>query len=110
MTTQGRFKDFTISMATDVFPDPELPAMPMMLKSAHGGAYCRSHCPSVAREYTGGIDSIPLCSQLLIPLVAIESNQSALWQFTLTSSCQVLIMHLLPIVVFNFLVWNRLSP
>lgn len=46
-------------MATDVFPEPELPAIPMMLKSAHGGAYWRSFPPSVACEYTGGIDSMP---------------------------------------------------
>lgn len=39
ITTHGRFKDFTISMATEVLPEPELPAMPMMLKSAHGGEY-----------------------------------------------------------------------
>lgn len=39
MTTQGRFKDFTISIATEVLPEPELPAMPIMLKSAHGGEY-----------------------------------------------------------------------
>jgi hypothetical protein len=31
------FKDFTISIATDVLPEPELPAIPIMLKSAHGG-------------------------------------------------------------------------
>jgi hypothetical protein len=37
MTTQGRFKDLTISIATEVFPEPELPAIPMILRSAHGG-------------------------------------------------------------------------
>lgn len=37
ITTHGRFKDLTISMATDVLPEPELPAIPMILKSAHGG-------------------------------------------------------------------------
>jgi hypothetical protein len=39
MTTQGRFRDLTISMATDVLPDPELPAIPMILRSCHGGEY-----------------------------------------------------------------------
>jgi hypothetical protein len=39
ITTQGKFKDLTISIATEVFPEPELPAMPIMLKSAHGGEY-----------------------------------------------------------------------
>jgi hypothetical protein len=33
----GRFKELTISTATEDFPDPELPAMPMMLISAQGG-------------------------------------------------------------------------
>lgn len=37
MTTHGKFNDFTICMATEVLPEPELPAMPMMLKSCHGG-------------------------------------------------------------------------
>jgi hypothetical protein len=37
MTTQGKFKDLTISIATEVFPEPELPAIPIILKSAHGG-------------------------------------------------------------------------
>jgi hypothetical protein len=36
--TQGRLRDFTISIANDVFPEPELPAIPIMLKSCHGGA------------------------------------------------------------------------
>lgn len=37
MTTHGRFKAATIARARDVFPDPELPAMPIILVSAHGG-------------------------------------------------------------------------
>ena len=37
ITTQGRFNDETISRASEVFPDPLLPAMPMMLVSAQGG-------------------------------------------------------------------------
>jgi hypothetical protein len=37
MMTQGKSKDCTISTAKDVLPDPELPATPMMLMSAHGG-------------------------------------------------------------------------
>jgi hypothetical protein len=37
MMTQGKFSDFTISIAKAVLPDPELPAMPIMLISAHGG-------------------------------------------------------------------------
>lgn len=39
ITTQGKFKDLTISMATEVLPEPELPAIPMMLRSCHGGEY-----------------------------------------------------------------------
>jgi hypothetical protein len=35
--THGKFNDCTISIARDVLPDPELPATPMMLMSAHGG-------------------------------------------------------------------------
>ena len=35
--THGKFSDCTISIAKDVFPDPELPATPIMLMSAHGG-------------------------------------------------------------------------
>lgn len=42
ITTQGRFNDLTISMATEVLPEPELPAMPMMLRSCHGGEYFAS--------------------------------------------------------------------
>jgi hypothetical protein len=37
MTTQGRFKDATIANAKDVFPDPELPATPMILALPQGG-------------------------------------------------------------------------
>jgi hypothetical protein len=37
ITTQGRFKEETILTANEVFPEPELPAIPMMLVSAHGG-------------------------------------------------------------------------
>lgn len=37
MTTQGRFKEDTISTAKDVLPEPEEPATPMMLVFAHGG-------------------------------------------------------------------------
>ena len=37
MTTHGRLKDCVIAKANDVFPDPELPAIPMMLVLAHGG-------------------------------------------------------------------------
>jgi hypothetical protein len=39
ITTQGKFKDFTISIAIDDLPDPELPAIPMILRSTHGGEY-----------------------------------------------------------------------
>jgi len=37
MTTQGKFKEATISTAREVFPEPELPAIPMILVLAHGG-------------------------------------------------------------------------
>ena len=37
ITTHGRFKEETISTARLVFPETELPAMPIMLVSAHGG-------------------------------------------------------------------------
>jgi len=37
MATHGRFNDLTISIATEVLPEPELPAIPMIVKSAHGG-------------------------------------------------------------------------
>ena len=36
-TTHGRFKDSVMASARDVFPEPELPATPMMLVFAHGG-------------------------------------------------------------------------
>jgi hypothetical protein len=39
ITTQGRFSDATIAIARDVFPEPELPATPMMLAFPHGGSY-----------------------------------------------------------------------
>jgi len=37
ITTHGKFNEVTISTAKEVLPDPELPAIPMMLVSAHGG-------------------------------------------------------------------------
>ena len=37
ITTHGRFKELIISIATDVLPEPEPPATPMMLMSAQGG-------------------------------------------------------------------------
>ena len=37
ITTQGRFRLATIANASDVFPEPELPATPMILASPHGG-------------------------------------------------------------------------
>ena len=38
MTTQGRFNLFTIAWDSVDLPEPELPAIPMMLTSAQGGA------------------------------------------------------------------------
>lgn len=38
ITTHGRFKEATIAMAKDVFPDPELPATPMILALPQGGS------------------------------------------------------------------------
>lgn len=37
MATHGKFKEDTISTAKEVFPEPELPATPMMLVLAQGG-------------------------------------------------------------------------
>lgn len=37
MTTHGRLSCESIACANELFPDPELPAMPMMLVLAHGG-------------------------------------------------------------------------
>ena len=37
MTTQGRLKIDTIATASDVLPEPEEPATPIMLVFAHGG-------------------------------------------------------------------------
>jgi hypothetical protein len=37
ITTHGRFSEATIAIARDVFPEPELPATPMMLALPHGG-------------------------------------------------------------------------
>ena len=55
-------------MATEVFPEPELPAMPMMLKSAHGGEYCLA----VADEYTGGMDS-------MVIIIPVPSTKADVW-------------------------------
>lgn len=38
ITTQGRFNFLTIASDTLDLPEPELPAIPIMLTSAHGGA------------------------------------------------------------------------
>lgn len=38
ITTHGRFNLLTMACEMVDFPDPELPAMPMMETSAHGGA------------------------------------------------------------------------
>lgn len=56
ITTHGKFKDLTISIATELLPEPELPAMPIMLKSCHGGEYRTS----VGKEYKGEIDSMAM--------------------------------------------------
>lgn len=37
MMTHGRSKLLTTSIASDVLPDPDEPAIPMILMSAHGG-------------------------------------------------------------------------
>ena len=37
IVTHGRFKLAMMAIASDVFPDPELPATPMMLALPHGG-------------------------------------------------------------------------
>jgi hypothetical protein len=37
ITTHGRFKEETISCDKVDFPDPELPATPMIVTSAQGG-------------------------------------------------------------------------
>ena len=36
-TTHGKSSALMISIASDVLPDPELPAMPIKFMSAHGG-------------------------------------------------------------------------
>jgi hypothetical protein len=36
-TTHGKSSALIISIASDVLPDPELPAMPTRFMSAHGG-------------------------------------------------------------------------
>ena len=41
MTTHGKLKEDTISSARDVFPEPELPAMPMILVSV---LWRNQHC------------------------------------------------------------------
>jgi hypothetical protein len=56
MTTHGNAREETIASATEVFPEPELPAMPMMLMSVHGGEYLA--CPGVPEEILGVEDSI----------------------------------------------------
>jgi hypothetical protein len=38
MTTHGKFREATIAIASEVFPEPELPATPMMLAFPHGGS------------------------------------------------------------------------
>jgi len=37
ITTQGRFREDTIACDKVDFPDPELPAIPMIVTSAQGG-------------------------------------------------------------------------
>ena len=37
ITTHGRFRLATIASAKDVFPEPELPATPIILAFPHGG-------------------------------------------------------------------------
>jgi len=37
MTTHGRFSEATIANAKDVFPEPELPATPIILAFPQGG-------------------------------------------------------------------------
>lgn len=39
MAIQGRFSELTILLAKVDLPEPELPAMPIMLVSAQGGEY-----------------------------------------------------------------------
>ena len=39
ITTHGRFKFCTMAIASDVLPDPELPATPTILVLTHGGVY-----------------------------------------------------------------------
>jgi hypothetical protein len=38
MTTHGKFREATIAIASEVFPEPELPATPIMLAFPHGGS------------------------------------------------------------------------
>jgi hypothetical protein len=38
MTTHGKFSEATIAIASDVFPEPELPATPIILALPHGGS------------------------------------------------------------------------
>jgi hypothetical protein len=37
ITTHGKFNDLTIARARDVFPEPELPATPIILAFPQGG-------------------------------------------------------------------------
>lgn len=57
MTTHGRLRAFTISIATEDLPEPELPAIPMILMSAHGGEYPAAFSAKLAFDVSGSIAS-----------------------------------------------------
>lgn len=50
ISAPGMFNELTISKATDDLPEPELPAIPMMLISAHGGQAVFEFAPGIIDE------------------------------------------------------------
>lgn len=61
ITTHGKFSELMISIATEDLPDPEPPAIPIIVISAHGGEYrARSSAMAGMEETVDGVSSVKL--------------------------------------------------
>ena len=110
MTTQGKFSDLTICIATEVLPEPEEPAIPIMLRSAHGGEYRAL----VVEEKRGRDDSIVLVPNFttLTAVAYSEAHWRTTEVFQNSSSFKMFLIRDRHAYMYtrSGIVWSRDSP
>ena len=84
MTTHGRFSAFTISIATEDLPEPELPAIPIMLMSDHGGEYLAAFSAQLVSDVSGSIASSQSGGELYARCIKASRDSSHKSKYVMT--------------------------